>query len=88
MTQFFWISWKKRSCNCHQLLYAICKTLHITITINDNDNDNDIFIILTGIYIALLHSIISLKLLPSPERLISQFKTNSVHKLCFCEVHA
>ncbi len=55
---------------------------------NNNDNDNDIFIILTGIYIAKLHSIISLKLLPSPEGLISQFKTSSVHNLCFCEVHA
>ncbi len=57
-------------------------------SIYDNDNDNDIFIILTGIYIAKLHRIISLKLLPSPEGLISQFKTSSVHNLCFCEVHA
>ncbi len=43
---------------------------------NDNDNnDNNIFIILTGIYIAKLHCIISLKLLPRPEGLISHFKT-------------
>ncbi len=41
---------------------------------NNNDNDNDIFIILTCIYIAKLHNIISLKLLPNPEGLISQFK--------------
>ncbi len=41
---------------------------------NDNDNDNNIFIILTGIFIAKVHSIISLKLLPSPEGIISQFK--------------
>ncbi len=55
---------------------------------NDNDNDNDIFIILTVIYIAMLHSIISLKLSPSPEELISQSKTGSEYNLCFCEVHS
>ncbi len=51
---------------------------------NDTDNNNDIFIILTGKYIAKLLSIISLKLLRSPEGLISQFKISSVHNLCFC----
>ncbi len=55
---------------------------------NNNNNDNDIFIILTGIYIAKLHSIISLKLLLSPDGLISQYKTSSVHNLCVCEEHA
>ncbi len=50
------------------------------------DNDNDIFIILTVMYIIKLHSIISFKLLPSPEGLISQFKTSSIHNICFCEV--
>ncbi len=54
---------------------------------NDNDNDKDIFIILIGIYIAKLYSIISLKLLPRHEGLVSLFKTSSVHNLCFCEVH-
>ncbi len=44
-------------------------------------NHNDIFIILTGIYIAKLHSIIPLNLLPSPEGLISQFKTNRISNM-------
>ncbi len=58
-----------------------------THVINDNDN-NDIFIILTGTYIVNLCCIISLKLLPSPEELISQFKTSNVYNLCIHAVHA
>ncbi len=56
--------------NCYQHIRPLGHhTKGKMITIMIRINDNDIFIILTGIYIAKLHSIISLKLLHCPKNL-------------------
>ncbi len=56
----FWISWKKWWCHCLQLLYIICKTIHIFRKIKENKSQNTLNIDFMG-YLSKLKYILKIE---------------------------